>query len=161
MDGTDARLLMALADDPRATIMSLAGTLGISRNTVQARLARIEGADTLSSFERRVSPQALGYQLTAFIDATVTQQLLDEVADALAAIPEVLEVFGISGGVDLLIRVAARDADDLYRVAGRILATRGIERTETALVMRNLVDYRVRPLLSRLARDDSSARRSS
>jgi DNA-binding Lrp family transcriptional regulator len=150
MDDTDARLLMALADEPRATILSLAETLKLSRNTVQARLARIEGSQVLASFERRILTQALGYQLSAFITATVTQQLLDEVAGSLAAIPEVLEVFGISGAADLLIRVAARDADDLYRIAGQILATRGIERTETALIMRQLVDYRVRPLLGQL-----------
>jgi hypothetical protein len=35
----------------------------------------------------------------------------------------VLEVFGLSGAADLLVRVAARDADDLYRIAGQLLAT--------------------------------------
>lgn len=32
----------------------------------------------------------------------------------------VLEVHGLSGVADLVIHVAARDADDLYRVAGQI-----------------------------------------
>ena len=74
-----------------------------------------------------------------------------EVGAALAEIPEVLEVFGVSGGTDLMILVAARNADDLYRVAGMILATPAVERTETSLIMRKLVDYRVQPLLERLA----------
>lgn len=103
--------------------------------------------DTLASFERRVPPAVLGYPLTAFITAAVTQRRLDEVAAALATVPEVLEVHGISGPVDLMIHVVARDADDLYRVAGRILAIPGVERTNTALVMRQLVDYRITPLL--------------
>jgi hypothetical protein len=51
------------------------------------------------------------------------------------------------GAADLLVRVASRDADDLYRVAGQVLATNGVERTETALVMREMVSYRVAPLL--------------
>src|SRR6476646_4823953 len=37
----------------------------------------------------------------------------------------ILEVYGLSGPVDLLARVVARDADDLYRIAGQILATPG------------------------------------
>jgi DNA-binding Lrp family transcriptional regulator len=41
IDATDARLLLALADDPRATVLALAERTGLSRNTVQARLDRL------------------------------------------------------------------------------------------------------------------------
>jgi DNA-binding Lrp family transcriptional regulator len=150
VDGTDAKLLLALIRDPRATVLSLAQQVGLSRNTVQSRLGRFDDQGVLASFERRIEPAALGYPLTAFITVTVIQQRLDEVATALAAIAEVLEVFGVSGAADLLVRVAARDADDLYRIAGTILAIAGVERTETALVMRPLVTYRCSPLLRRL-----------
>lgn len=152
LDHVDARILLALVADPRATVMALAQRVGLARNTVQARLARFDERGVLTSFDRRVDPAALGYPLTAFVEATVTQQMLAEVAGALEQIPEVVEVFGVSGTTDLLIRVVARDAEDLYRIAGHILATPGVERTQTALVMRRLVDYRLTPLLQRLAR---------
>ncbi len=71
-------------------------------------------------------------------------------AAALARVPEVVEVHGLSGVADLLIQVVARDADDLYRVAGHILGIRGVKRTNTALVMRDLVDFRLTPLIDRL-----------
>ena len=51
----------------------------------------------------------------------------------------------------MLVHVVAADADDLYRVAGQILAIPGVERTNTSLVMRRLVDYRITPLLRRSA----------
>jgi DNA-binding Lrp family transcriptional regulator len=151
LDATDARLLLALRDDPRATVLALAERVGLARNTVQARLARLEQGGALASFEQRIDPAALGYPLTAFITVQVTQRMLAELADALAAVPEVVEVFGLSGPTDLLVRVVAADAEDLYRVAGQILATPGVERTDTALVMRRLVDHRLTPLLRRLA----------
>jgi len=150
VDALDARLLLALTAQPRATTMALADTAQVSRNTVQARLNRFD-AGVLRSFGHRIDPAALGYRLTAFITITLRQQELDEVAAALAEVPEVLEVYGLSGPVDLLTRVVAKDADDLYRIAGQILATPGVERTETALTMRNLVPYRVNPLLQRLS----------
>ncbi|MFF5989922.1 Lrp/AsnC family transcriptional regulator [Prauserella flavalba] len=149
VDAIDARILLELAEHPRATTLALADRVGISRNTAQSRLARLERHGALESFEHRISPAALGYPLTAFITAQVTQRLLDEVAAALADVPEVLQVQGISGPVDLMIEVVAADADDLYRIAGRILAIPGVERTNTALVMRQLVDYRITPLLRR------------
>lgn len=151
IDPTDARLLLALAEHPRATTVALAEQSGLSRNTVQARLASLDRTAKLRSFERRVDPSALGYPLTAFVTTQVTQRRLDQVADALAAVPEVLQVHGLSGETDLLVHVVATDADDLYRVAGQILGIPGVERTNTALVMRQLVDYRLTPLLQRAA----------
>jgi DNA-binding Lrp family transcriptional regulator len=151
IDGTDARLLLALSEQPRATAVGLAERVGLSRNTVQSRLNRLEEGGAVAGFERRVEPAALGYPLTAFVTTRVTQRRLDEVATALADIPEVLQVHGISGQTDLLVHVVAADADDLYRIAGQILAVPAVERTETALVMRELVGYRIAPLLRRLA----------
>ena len=151
IDATDARLLLALVERPRATAIALTGQTGLSRNTVQARLARLEQQGVLDSLERQVPPALLGYPLAAYITTQVTQRRLDEVAAALAGIPEVLQVDGISGDTDLLVHVAAADADDLYRIAGQILAIPGVERTSTALVMRELVSYRISPLLTRCA----------
>ncbi|MFE3280874.1 Lrp/AsnC family transcriptional regulator [Nocardia sp. NPDC059239] len=149
-DRIDKRILDALIDEPRASAMAIAQRTGLSRNTVQARLAKLEGEGTLESFQRRVDPAILGYPLRAFVLANVTQRKLAVVASALEAVPEVLEVQGLSGAVDLLIQVAARDADDLYRIAGQILEIDGIDRTATSLVMRNLVRYRITPLLAGL-----------
>lgn len=151
IDALDARLLRALARTPRATISALAEETGLSRNTVQSRVTRLEERGALTSFERRVDPRALGYRLRAFVTTRVTQNQLGPVAEALRAVPEVLEVSGISGHTDLFVQVVARDADDLYRIAGQVLAIPGVERTDTALVMRDLVDYRIGPLLDRLA----------
>jgi DNA-binding Lrp family transcriptional regulator len=150
-DTIDARLLRALAADPRAATIALADRIGVSRNTVQARLARWDRAEVLTSFERTINPDFLGYPLRAFVLTNVKQRLLSEVAEALAQVPEVVEVHGLSGVADLLIQVVARDADDLYRVAGHILGIKGVKRTNTALVMRDLVDFRLMPLIERLA----------
>jgi DNA-binding Lrp family transcriptional regulator len=48
LDATDARLLLALSADPRATVLSLAQQLGLARNTVQTRLARLESGGVLA-----------------------------------------------------------------------------------------------------------------
>lgn len=151
VDATDARLLLALAESPRASVLALAERLGVSRNTVQARLGRLEERGVLGSFERRIDPAALGYPLTAFVTVQVVQRMLAEVAEALHEVSEVIEVLGLSGPSDLLVQLVARDADDLYRIAGQLLATDGVERTTTSLVMRRLVQHRLAPLLQRVA----------
>jgi DNA-binding Lrp family transcriptional regulator len=151
LDGTDARLLIELARNPRATGVELAQRLGLSRNTVQARLAKWEESGALGPFDRRVDPRALGYPLSAFVATVVDQHQLDAAIDALAEIPEVVEVYGISGLTDLSVKVVGTDADDLYRITGQILRIPGVQRTNMALVMRELVGPRMAPLLERLA----------
>jgi DNA-binding Lrp family transcriptional regulator len=151
VDGTDARLLLALAEDPRASVMALSQRLGLARNTVQARLTRLEASGALAPLDRRIRPEALGYRLGAYITVQVMQRGLSEVSDALAHIPEVLEVTGLSGVADLLVQVAAKDADDLWRITEQVLAIPGVQRIDTALAMRRFVDHRIAPLLERAA----------
>lgn len=119
-DHIDAQILLAMMDAPRVTVVALADRTGLSRNTVQARVNRLEERGALQSVERRIDPATLGYPLRAFIRTDVIQRKLASVADELVSIPEVLEVHGLSGAADLLVHVVARDADDLYRVAGRV-----------------------------------------
>lgn len=153
LDGTDTRLLSAMAKDPRGTVVALAQKLGLSRNTVQARMAQLEKKHAFLSFERRINPAALGYPLTAFITVHVQQQKLASLAQDLADIPEILEGFGLTGSADLLLRVVALDAEDLYRINGKILGCDGVDRTDTALAMREMIPYRVQPLLGRRSGD--------
>jgi DNA-binding Lrp family transcriptional regulator len=148
-DAIDARLLLALARDPRAPTIALAEDIGVSRNTVQAHLNRWADSEVLLEFDRRIEPAFLGYPMQAFIVTRLKQRLLAEVSMALADIPEVVEVHGLSGDADLLVQVVGRDADDLYRIAGQILDIRGVRRTSTSLVMRKLVGYRLRQLIHR------------
>ncbi|MGR0319990.1 Lrp/AsnC family transcriptional regulator [Agromyces sp. ZXT2-3] len=148
-DAVDRALLSALAADPRATVVALAERLRLSRNTVQARMARLEASGAFLSFERSIDPAPLGYPLEAFVAVHARQKVLSEVVAALAEIPEVIQAHGLSGQIDLLVRVVCRDAHDLFRIDEEILAIEGVERTETSLAMGELIPFRLAPLLHR------------
>lgn len=147
-DAIDRIIFQALVEEASATGVAISERTGLSRNTVRTRLQRYSQEHLLHPFERRLSPKFLGFPLRAFLLITVVQRELDAVGRSLAEIPEVLEVIGISGGADLVVQLAARDSEDLYRIAGMILDIQGIERTETGLVMRELVPYRTAQLIS-------------
>ncbi len=153
LDRVDLELLNALADDHRATVVALADRLGLSRNTVQARMLRLERSGVFQSFERAMTPAALGLPIEAMLSVTVRQAELPRITVAIAEIPEVIQAHGLSGQVDLLVRVAARDTQHLFEVDARILEIDGVERTETSLVMGEVIEYRVRPLLESALRE--------
>jgi DNA-binding Lrp family transcriptional regulator len=152
-DATDLRLLEALTASPRATAVALAEQLQLSRNTVQARLSNLETSGALLSFERCIDQAALGYPLTAFTTVHVKQQQLAAITHALHEIPHVVEAYGLSGPSDILVRIVCRSAEELFEVNARLLEIAGIERTETALAISELVPYRLTPIIHEAARN--------
>ena len=148
LDRTDLRLLAELADHPRATVVDLAMRLGLSRNTVQARMAGLEASGVLLSYQRSFSPEVLGFPLQAYISISLRQLEIPRISAELARFPEVLQAHGMSGSNDLLALVACRSARHLFELDARILAVEGVERTETSIVMREVVPFRVTGLIS-------------
>lgn len=153
LDHVDLELLAALAADPRATVVALAERLGLSRNTVQARMARLDRSGVFLSYERAISSTALGFPIEAFINVMVRQADLPRITADLLEVPEVVQAHGLSGQVDLLVRVACRDTQHLFDTDARILAIEGVERTETSLVMGEVIGYRVTPLMELARRE--------
>lgn len=147
LDAVDRRLLLELARDHRATVVALADRLSLARNTVQARLNRLEQRGVIRGFESAIDPTSLGFALDAFISVHVQQSELSRVVGDLEGIPEVISAHGLSGPVDLLVHVVGRDAKDLFRIDGAILAIDGVVRTETSLSMGELIPHRMHQLL--------------
>lgn len=153
LDHVDLELLAALSNDPRATVVALADRLGLSRNTVQARMARLDRGNVFLSYERAISSAALGFPIEAFISVVVRQADLPRISEELSRIPEIVQAHGLSGQIDLLIKVACRDTQHLFDTDARILAIEGVERTETSLVMGEVIGHRVAPLMELARRE--------
>ena len=53
LDETDQKLLALLGDNARASVTTLANTLGVARTTVQARINRLEHTGTIAGYTLR------------------------------------------------------------------------------------------------------------
>ena len=154
LDRIDLELLTALSEDPRTTVVSLAERLRLSRNTIQARMSRLEQTGVFQSYERAFSTEVLGFPLQAFVSIGVRQTELPRIIAELSRVPEVVQAHGLSGSIDLLARVACRDARHLFDTDARILSIEGVERTDTSLAMGEVIPFRVAGLIG-LARRES------
>lgn len=153
LDRTDLELLTTLAEDPRTTVVKLADRLRLSRNTIQARMARLEQTGVFESYERSFSTEVLGFPLQAFISIGVRQTELPRIIAELSRVPEIVQAHGLSGSIDLLARVACRDARHLFDTDARILSIEGVERTETSLAMGEVIPFRVAGLIGLARRE--------
>ena len=149
LDLSELRLLQALVRAPRETTVALAQKLGLTRNTVQARMAGLDAARALLRYDRSMNPAAIGYPLIAFTMVWARQQQLTEIVTSLEAIPEVVSAHGVTGAHDILVQMVAASTDELFTANARILDCPGVERTEMSLSINEMIPYRLAPLIER------------
>ena len=152
MDDLDRRLIDLFATHPRVGVLEASRRLGVARGTVQARIDKLESSGVVPGYGPELSPEALGYPVTAFLTLEIRQEAAeggghDAVGAHLAAIPEVLEAHTITGTGDLMVRLVARSNADLQRVIDLVLAAPAITRSSTVIALATQVPYRVLPLV--------------
>ena len=148
MDDLDRSLISLFAQEPRVGVLEASRRLGVARGTVQARLDRLVASGVVVGWGPELSPEALGYPVTAFLTLEISQEAGHQaVAEHLATIPEVLEAHTITGVGDLWCRVVSRSNADLQRVIDRVIAVDGVLRASTVMALAVQVPYRVLPLV--------------
>ncbi|WP_328745110.1 Lrp/AsnC family transcriptional regulator [Streptomyces sp. NBC_00285] len=152
VDELDTRILRLLLERPRTSVREYARLLGVARGTLQARLDRLERDRVITGTGPSLSPAALGHPVLAFVHIEVTQGRIDDVGNALAAVPEIIEAFSIAGGGDLLTRVVARDNGHLEDVIQKVISLPGVVRTRTEVALRERVAHRLLPLVEAVGR---------
>ena len=149
MDDLDRNLIGLFAADPRIGVLGASRRLGVARGTVQARLDKLEQTGVITGWGPDLSPEALGYPVTAFLTLEIQQGAGHEgVAAHLARLPEVLEAFTITGTGDMWCRVVSRSNSDLQRVIDLVVGLPGITRSSTVMALATQVPYRVLPLVT-------------
>lgn len=137
LDEIDRRLLQLLQDDDRRSLADLAKAIGISASTVNDRIKRLQRNGIVTGFHARVSPDALGLNLLAFMlvswsNPKVEPVFLKKIKDASA----VLECHHITGSWNYLLKVRVGTTRDLERFLNDVIkSVDGIERTETLIVL--------------------------
>lgn len=157
MDDLDARLIELFSSEPRVGVLEASRRLGVARGTVQARLDRLAATGVVTGWGPDLSPEALGYPVTAFLTLEIRQDTAgggghEAVGAHLARIPEVLEAHTITGAGDLWVRVVARSNTDLQRVIDQVLSDVAIVRSSTVIALATQVGYRVLPLARQAGR---------
>ncbi|MCJ0949977.1 Lrp/AsnC family transcriptional regulator [Rhodococcus sp. ARC_M8] len=153
LDELDVALVRLMIEEPKAGSREYARILGVSRGTVQSRIARLERSAVLSSYSPHVDPDAMGFSVEAFIQLHTAQGMIDEVSASVAGVPELLEAYATTGGGDLLCHVVARDNKHLERIVTQIQRLNGVLRTQTEIALSKRVPYRILPLLTSRALD--------
>ncbi len=119
MDGFDVALLQALQEEGRLTNFELAERVGLSASQCSRRRAALEEAGVIASYHARLSEEALGLEITVFIQVTLATHSPDNsrrFGQLVAALDEVQEAYALTGEADYLVRLTVTDLKSLAHI---------------------------------------------
>jgi DNA-binding Lrp family transcriptional regulator len=140
MDDLDHHLLARLRDNARAPVAELARALGLSRTTVQSRLARLERSGVIAGYAVKLSEAREAALVHAFIMLTVEPKQAAAVTAALKRMPGVRKLQSVSGPFDMVATVEAASVSEMDGLIDEIGALRGVERTNSSIVLSTKFD---------------------
>ena len=114
IDETDTRILEHLQENARVANAEIARRLDMAPSAILERIRKLEARGVISGYETRISPQAIGLDLLAFVFVRAADPPGEtETAAQLAKVPEVLEVHHIAGEDCYLLKVRAANTATL------------------------------------------------
>lgn len=140
LDKLDHLLVAKLRENARAPVAELARALGVSRTTIQSRIARLERLKVITGYSVRVAESFEKNQIHAYVMITVGPKRAATVSAEIRRMPAVRLLQSVSGVFDMIARVVApsvKEMDDLIDAIGNL---EGVERTISSVVLSTKFD---------------------
>jgi DNA-binding Lrp family transcriptional regulator len=139
LDDLDRRLIAELRTNGRAAVASLAQTLGVTRATVNNRLARLVASGTVLGFTVRIREEAETDVIRAIALIEVEGRSTDDVIRKLRGFPQVQALHSTNGGWDLVADLRTDTLMAFDRLLGRIRSIDGVVNSETSILLSSVL----------------------
>ena len=110
LDKYDWRLLKALQDNARISNVTLSEWINLSPSQCSRRLQRLEQSGLIIGYATQLSPEQLGFGVTAFVSVTLAkhgENSAQHFHQEVQKIPTILECYSVTGDADYLLRVVS------------------------------------------------------
>jgi DNA-binding Lrp family transcriptional regulator len=139
-DDLDRRLISLLQVNARASTAELARKLGVARTTIVARLARLEVDGVIVGYAVRLGLDVSGQAVHAQVAITVEPKLAPGVLREVERLPELRQLWSVSGEFDYIAILRAETTTRLDRLLDTIGQLEGVKKTTTSIVLAVRVD---------------------
>ncbi len=141
IDSIDRAILDELQRDASRPIQEIAQAVGLSQNPCWRRIKRLE---SLGVIERRVAildPGKLGAGITVFVSIRTNQHndaWLRRFASGVMEIPEVVELYRMSGEIDYLMKVLVADVAEYDRIYKKLIEVAELNDVSSSFAMERI-----------------------
>lgn len=142
LDGIDRRIVRALREDGRISLLDLAASVGLSPTPIARRVRRLEETGVITGYAALIDETALGFGVSVFVSIKLDRQVDDALVTfekAIAEFPEVVDCWLMTGNRDYLLRVATEGLAQFEQfLVGRMSKVPGIASMESSIPLRRV-----------------------
>lgn len=141
IDQIDRTILGVLQKNGRLSNVQLAEQVGLSESACLRRVRLLEQSGIIDRYVMLINQSAIGKPGTVFVRVTLEGQQkekLQEFEEMVAAVPEVMECYLMSGDFDYLLRVIIKDNSDYMRVHDKLTGLPGVVRVQSSFALRTV-----------------------
>ena len=142
IDQKDREIITELISNSRQTVGQLGKKIGMPPTTIHNRIKKLEQAGIIRNYTANIDYKKLGRPVMAFVGITVNYNVegkkikQPEIARQIKKLEGVREVTILTGGLDIIVKVMAKDIDDLNDlVTERLRDIDGVDKTQTMIVL--------------------------
>jgi Lrp/AsnC family leucine-responsive transcriptional regulator len=141
----DTKILNIIQQDARVSNAEIARQVGLAPSAVLERVRKLEERGVIRGYAAEIDASQIGFGLTAFV--FVKTSFCGSIGSVMAQIPEVLEVHDIAGEDCYLLKVRARNTDELGRFfREKLKPIPEIISTKTTIVLQTIKETTALPL---------------
>ena len=145
IDKLDKKILSVLSQNARIPFKDVAAECGVSRAAIHQRVQHLieDGVITGSSFD--VNPKSLGYSTCTYVGLNLERgSMYKEVVEQIATIPEVVECHFTTGPYTMLVKLYARENEQLMDLLNnKLQGINGVISTETLISLEQSIKREV------------------
>ncbi len=150
LDRFDLLILGALQADTRQSLAEIATQVGLSPSPTWRRIKAMEDAGVIEGQVAILNPKALGLMAVAYVQVTLIEHTGESLARFEAFVQaqdQIVECAALAGEADYMLKVMARDPEDLEGFLMLKLRATGLVRdSKSSFVLRRLKARTALPL---------------
>jgi Lrp/AsnC family transcriptional regulator len=150
-DSIDRSILAELQRDSSRSIQDIASLVGLSPNPCWRRIKRLEATGVIVGRVALLDPEKLGAGITVFVSIRTSQhseQWLEQFASGVKDIPEIVEIYRMSGEVDYLLKVLVADIAEYDRIYKKLIEVADFNDVSSSFAMERIKYTTAIPLLA-------------
>ena len=140
-DSADLRILRELQQDASRSVEQIAQAVGLSQNPCWRRIKRLESEGVIARRVAIVDPAKLDVGITVFVSVRTNQHndaWLEQFTRGVQDIPEIVEIYRMSGDVDYLLKILVRDIAEYDRIYKQLIRVAELYDVSSSFAMEQL-----------------------
>jgi Lrp/AsnC family transcriptional regulator len=141
LDAIDRKILSVLQEDASLSVAEIGDRVGLSSTPCWKRIQRLEGDGIIMRRVALVDQNKIGLGITVFVSVESSdhsEAWLKKFAEAVSAMPEVMEFYRMAGDVDYMLRVVVADMQSYDAFYKKLIGTVPLKNVTSRFAMEKI-----------------------